>query len=132
MNKIYCRGTQSDDTKKKKKNEKNRVRSVIMNFRVSPKEKELIETRIKLTGMSKSEFFIESCLYQKILVKGNIKTFSEIRDKIEEIAMSIDINRKIGYLEPELLESFKTILEILDRLFGKEYHMENRNNRMKD
>ena len=43
MDKIYRRPTQLGGAPKKKKNEKNRTRNVIMNFRVSPKEKELIE-----------------------------------------------------------------------------------------
>ena len=42
MDKIYRRTTQLSNTPKKKKNEKNRVRNTIMNFRVSPNEKELI------------------------------------------------------------------------------------------
>ena len=86
VDKIYRRSTQSKGKRKSrsKKNEKNRVRNVIMNFRVSPTEKELIETRIKLTGMLKSKFFIQSCLYQTILVKGNIKTFTEIKKQIDD------------------------------------------------
>lgn len=50
MDKIYRRTTQLGGTPPKKKNEKNRVRNIIMNFRVSPHEKELIDARIKLTG----------------------------------------------------------------------------------
>lgn len=70
MGKIYRRPTQLGGTPKRKKNEKNRVRNTIMNFRVSPDEKKLIEARISATGMTKAEFFIQSCLYQKILVRG--------------------------------------------------------------
>ena len=45
MDKIYRRPTQSNGTPKKKKDEKVRKRNVIMNFRVSPQEKELIDKR---------------------------------------------------------------------------------------
>lgn len=120
MDKIYRRTTQLGGTPKKKKNEKNRTRNVIMNFRVSQKEKELIEARIAMTGLSKSDLFIESCMYQVILVRGNIRTFHEIKTKMEEIAEAITENPKIEDLEPELLVSMKTILEIMDRIFGKE------------
>ena len=112
VDKIYRRSTQSKGKRKSrsKKNEKNRVRNVIMNFRVSPTEKELIETRIKLTGMLKSKFFIQSCLYQTILVKGNIKTFTK----------QINKNPNLEELEPEQVESLRIILEILNTLFRKE------------
>ena len=53
MDKIYRRETQLGGTPKKKKNEKNRKRNVIMNFRVSPAEKEAIDARIAMTGLSK-------------------------------------------------------------------------------
>lgn len=120
MDKIFRRTTQSDGKPRKKKNEKNRVRNTIINFRVTPTEKELIEARIALTGLPKAQFFIESCLYQTVLVKGNVKTFSEIKKKMAEISVAIEKNPYPAELTPELRESLQTILEILDRLFGKD------------
>ena len=61
--KIYKRATLHTISVKTKK-EESRKRNVILNFRVSEKEKELIEKRIELSGLKKSEFFIQSCLYQ--------------------------------------------------------------------
>ena len=80
---------------------------------MTQKEKDLIEARIAMTGLKKATFFIESCLYQKILVKGNIRSFSAIRDTLRDLSEKIDKN-------PDLtsLERLRTILEIVDRLFG--------------
>ena len=119
MDKIYRRVTQSGGKPKKKKNEKNRVRNAIINFHVSPTEKELIETRVALSGLSKADFFIESCMYQAILVKGNIKSFNEIKKRMTDIAAAINDNPDISNLSPELMESFRMILEILDSFFGR-------------
>lgn len=71
--------------------------------------------------MLKSKFFIQSCLYQTILVKGNIKTFTEIKKQIEQISKQINKNPNLEELEPEQVESLRIILEILNTLFGKEY-----------
>lgn len=120
MDKIYRRPTQLGDTPQKKKNEKNRKRNTIMNFRVSPQEKELIEARIKLLGMPKAEFFIESCLYQKVLVKGNIRTFTEIKNQVKEIGDVVNKNPNLEDLDPVQTESLRTILEILKQVFEKE------------
>lgn len=120
MDKIYRRATQLGHTPKKKKDEKARVRNTIMNFRVSPQEKELIEARIALTGLPRSSFFIESCLYQKILVKGNVKTFGEINMRVAEIASAIDKNTELEDLDSQTRESLRIILEILKSLYGKE------------
>ena len=119
MDKIYRRATQLSDTPKKKKNEKNRTRNTIMNFRVSPQEKELIDARITLSGLPRAEYFISSCLYQSILVKGNIKTFGEINSKVKEISKVILENNRLTDLNIEQQESFQTILEILNNLYGK-------------
>ena len=54
MGKIYRRETLKTSTTTKKKDEKRRKRNVIMNFRVSPEEKERIEERIALSGLMKS------------------------------------------------------------------------------
>ena len=112
MDKIYRRASQSNGKPKKKKNEKNRVRNTIMNFRVSPMEKKLIENRIALSGLPKAEYFIESCLYQKILVKGNIKTYDKMKAEIEKI---MDVIDEDGFenMDLETRESLRTILEIL-------------------
>jgi hypothetical protein len=119
VDKIYRRSTQLSDTPKKKKNEKNRVRNTIMNFRVSPQEKELIDARIALTGLPRAEFFIESCLYQTILVKGNVKIFGDVNSKVSELGNVIFENNSIENLDMEQQESLITILEIMNSLYGK-------------
>ena len=74
MGKIYRRETLKTNTTSKKKDEKRRKRNVIMNFRVSPEEKERIEERIALSGLKKSEYFINSCVNNKVTAYGNVRT----------------------------------------------------------
>ena len=117
MDKIYRRPTQSNGTPKKKKDEKARKRNVIMNFRVSPQEKELIEKRIALSGLSKSEFFIQSCMYQKILVKGNVRTYDEMRKQLAVIKEHLSKVENTEDLELDVMESLRMIAEILDSFY---------------
>ncbi len=120
MDKIYRRPTQLSNTPKKKKDERSRKRNTCLNFRMTQTERELIEARIAVTGLEKADFFIESCLYQKILVKGNIKSFTQIKNQMAQIAESINKNPNLEDLEPVQAEMLKTILEIIDRRFTKE------------
>ena len=101
MDKIYRRATQLSDTPKKKKNEKNRVRNIIMNFRVSPQEKELIDARIALSGLPRAEYFISSCLYQSILVKGtDFKSeFGERKENFD--GERISLKERLGVCQQE-------------------------------
>lgn len=117
MGRIYGKVEVTTKKKKKKKNEHNRYRNVIKNFRVTQKERDLIEARLSVTGMKRSTFFIQSCLYQKILVKGNIRSFSAIKDALRELTEKIDKNPDLTQLEPVDAERLKTILEILKYLF---------------
>ena len=98
---------------KKKKNEKNRKRNVFMNFRVSETERALIEKRIALSGMTKAEFFIQSCLYQAILVRGNIRTFDKIRERLSAIEIKLSDMEKNPELSKDDLLELRTILEML-------------------
>ena len=98
MGKIYRRDTLQRSEIVKKKDEKARKRNTIINFRVTPTEKKLIESRISISGLSRSKFFIESCLYQAVLVKGNIKTFNEMKKDIFEIKEIINLNPNIEEL----------------------------------
>ena len=107
MDKIYRRPTQISGRPKKKKNEKNRKRNAFINFRVTPIERELIEARISVTGLPKA--------------RGNIKSFTAIKDKLEEIAEKIDKNPKLEDLDPDHAEALKTILEIVDKRFDEKH-----------
>ena len=96
MGKIYGKTKVTNPKPKKKKNEHNRLRDVIVNFRVSPKEKDVLDARIAATGMSKQDYYRQSCLYQKILVKGNIRTFAAIRREvldIDEVEVSANVEK---------------------------------------
>lgn len=99
-----------------KKNDKKRKRNIILNFRVTEEEKSMIQKRIELSGLAKADFFIKSCLYQEIVTFGNIKTFNAIKQQIAVIDKHIMSVTKADELDLEILESLRTILEMLDGL----------------
>ena len=111
-NKIFIRPTMEKGRDQKPKDEKARKRNTIINFRVTPEEKKRIEARIALTGLDRAEFFIESCLYQTVLVKGNVRTFREYERLMKKLAEQINQDVKLENMDSELLESLRMILEI--------------------
>ena len=116
MTKIFKRDTLISGVSPKKKDEKKRKRSVIVNFRVTPEEKKLLDNRIELSGMQRQDYFIKSCLYQKIITYGNIRTFDVMRKKVVEINKHLNLISKSEELDFEVLESLRMILEMLDGL----------------
>ena len=118
MAKIYRRTTLISGTKKKK-DEKKRKRNIIMNFRVSPEEKQMIEERVRLSGMAKGEYFIQSCMYQKISVLGNIRTFDAIKESVSKLDRKLMELQSVKELDEVTLESLRMVLELLDGIYNK-------------
>ena len=116
MTKIFKRDTLISGVYPKKKDEKKRKQSVIVNFRMTQEEKRLLDNRIELSGMQRQDFFIQSCLYQKIITYGNIRTFDVMRKKAVEINKHLSSVSKSEELDFEVLESLRMILEMLDGL----------------
>ncbi len=119
MDKIYRRPTQLGGTPKKKKDEHARKRNTIINFRVTPREKELIEKRIELSGLPKAEFFIESCLYQAVLVRGNVRTFSAMKENIRQLDEHLFALHERGPFTLAEVESLQTMIDILESFFRR-------------
>lgn len=119
MGRIYGKTEVTNPKPKKKKNEHNRLRDIIVNFRVSPKEKAVLDARIAATGMGKQDYYRQSCLYQKILVKGNVKTFTAIKDSVRDLSDRIDKNPDLTALDAADAERLKTILEMMCCLSGE-------------
>ena len=117
--KIYKVQTEAPKPKKKR-NEKNRKRNTFLNFRVTEKERNLIDRRIAISGMTKAEFFIQSCLYQAILVRGNIRTFDKIRERLSAIESKLSDMEKNPELSKDDLMELRTILEMLAFVYKRE------------
>ena len=90
------------------RNEKNRVRNQIISFRATEEEQLQINARITVSGMAKSEYFIQSLLHQKIVIAvGKYKSdrlsleLRKLREHLEQI--------KTG--DEELLMECKALLE---------------------
>lgn len=126
---------------------KNRKRPNSMSFRVSNEEKIAIETRINVSGLPKSEFYIGSCLEKKLDVIGgkfgsdrlsvqleNMNVFLQnaeniynknqkiIKDYTDEICAITkrlnDLNEAVVEIQKMNLEYQKVILE--SRYFNEE------------
>lgn len=120
MNKIYKRETLISNGKIIDDSEYIRQRDVIMNFRVSEEERDKINKRIKLSGLSKQEFFISSCMNQSITVIGNIKSFDAIRKEMRRIDEKLRKIITVEDLDDSILDPLITILQILNSFYKQE------------
>ena len=118
MGKIFGIVKEKNSKPKKKKNEHNRHRNIIINFRVSEQEKKVIDARREMTGKKKQDYYRQACMHQRVLVMGNVKSFDKIKEMVREINDKLTEEPDLRALSKEQVESLKMILEILDDLYG--------------
>ena len=56
-----------------------------ISFRISPREREEIEARIIASGLSKKDYFVRSCIYNRVCVVGKKETVYQIVEKLQEM-----------------------------------------------
>lgn len=116
MNKIYRRSNLPKDTPKKKKDEHARVRNQILNFRTTPDERMVIEERIRLSGLPKSEFLIQSCMYNTINMSGSAKMLAEFKRTVSYLESKVMSINSWDEVDVCTVESIRMIFEIINGL----------------
>lgn len=105
--------------------DKNRKRNQTICFRMSSEERKELEARIKISGLPKGKFFIQSVLHQEIHIA--VGKYQSDRLSLEVRRLS-DILRQI---EPESEEAYEVLAEcrsLLDqfiKIAAKKSDMEN-------
>lgn len=89
-----------------------RWRNVTVSFRVSPEEDKLLETFVKLSGMTKQDYLTDRVLCRDVVVQGNPRVYKALRDKYEEVIAELKRISEGGDVQPELLETigFMTVI----------------------
>ena len=91
-----------------------RWRSVNVSFRVSPEEDQLLETFVKLSGMTKQDYITSRLLCRDVVVRGNPRVYKALRDKFEEVIEELKRIEKGGDVRPELLETIEFMSIIMN------------------
>ena len=56
-----------------------------ISFRISPREREEIEAKIFASGMKKKDYFVRSCIYNRVCVVGKKEKVYQIVEKLQEM-----------------------------------------------
>ena len=91
-----------------------RWRNVNVSFRVSPEEDQLLETFVKLSGMTKQDYITSRLLCKDVVVQGNPRVYKALRDKYEEVIEELKRIEKGGDVRQELLETIEFMSIIMN------------------
>lgn len=102
-----------------------------ISFRISPRERQEIEAKILVSGMKKKDYFIRSCIYNRVCVVGKKETVYQIVEKLQDMENHMDeLSQRINEEKPditvgeirELQEAYEDMLQaILWMLDGAKY-----------
>jgi len=69
----------------KKLDEKGRWRNKASSFMMSPEEWEDLDTRVRLSGLTKQEYMVRRLLERDVVVQPSSRIFKALRDQMTEI-----------------------------------------------
>lgn len=98
-----------------------------ISFRISPREGEEIEAKIFASGMKKKDYFVRSCIYNRVCVVGKKETVYQIVEKLQEMQSRMEelaeqikgekpevATKEIRELQTSYEDMLKAILWMLD------------------
>ncbi len=90
---------------------KNRLRSKIVSFRVSPEEWNRIETAVALSGLTKQDYIIKRLENHDVVVRGTPKVYKSLRSELEKVQTQL---ATLPYPTDELLATINLIATTLN------------------
>lgn len=91
-----------------------RWRSEYVGLRVSPEESETLNKMVKLSGLSKQDYIIDSLLKRRIVVQGNPKVYIALKREMAEVLMELRRLADQDDVRPEMLDVIMFVAEIMD------------------
>lgn len=70
-----------------------------ISFRVSDRERDMIEAKILASGMQKKEYFVRSCIYNRICVVGKKEVIYRLVEELQN--MQTNISELVRQLEQQ-------------------------------
>lgn len=91
--------------------DKNRQRNCTVCFRATPQEVQILEARIKVSGLPKGKYILESVLHQKISIA--VGKYQSDRMSLELQKLRMALERTDGEEQQKVLADCKCLLEQL-------------------
>ena len=102
----------------KNRDEHNRWRNVTVAFRVSPEENTLIETAVRLSGLTKQDYITRRLTNRDVVVEGNLKVYKALRNELAAVADELRRIEAGASVDAELLKIIEMITMIMDGMKG--------------
>lgn len=92
---------------------KNRLRSVVVGFRMSPEENADLNQRVLLSGLTKQDYIIRRLQEREIIVYGNPRVYKALKGQMELIYNELLRLRSGNDASEEFLETIRLVAKTL-------------------
>ena len=92
----------------------NRWRNRQVAFRLSPEEADLLDTYVRLSGLTKQDYITRRLLNRDIVVQGNPRVYKALRDQLAAVLGELRRMEAGGGMDDELLATIRLITVTLD------------------
>lgn len=86
-----------------------RWRNIVVAFRVSPEENDSLNTRVKLSGLTKREYICRRCQEQDIVVTANPRVYKALKTQMTLIYDELQRLADGGDVPDALLETIRVV-----------------------
>ena len=105
---------------KKNLDDHKRWRNRQVGFRLSPEEADLLDVKVRLSGLTKQDYMIKRLLEKEIVVVGNSRIYRMLKYELEDVLDQLKRFEAGQHLSAELLETIQLIAEILKQMKGSD------------
>ena len=99
---------------------KGRWRNVIISFRMSPQERDDLNVRVKLSGLTKQDYIIKRLSERDIVVQPNTRVYKALRNQMAEILEELKRIDNGEGIDSDLLDIIQITVQTYNGLAEKE------------
>ena len=99
---------------------KGRWRNVIVSFRMSPEERDDLNVRVKLSGLTKQDYIIKRLSERDIIVQPNTRVYKALRNQMTEILAELRRIENSANIDSDLLDIIQIMTQTYNGLAEKE------------
>lgn len=95
---------------------KNRLRSVVVGFRMSPEEAELLNSLVKVSGLNKQDYLINRALQRDVIVNGNPRVYIGLKKELIALCNELQRLNDCSQITDEQFILLNQIMKILNEM----------------
>lgn len=99
---------------------KGRWRNVIISFRMSAQERDDLNVRVKLSGLTKQDYIIKRLSERDVIVQPNTRVYKALRNQMAEILAELRRIESGGNIDGDLRDIIEITAQTYNGLAEKE------------